>query len=80
MKKYKFWTNPSQNSYKKCMKFTNSTLPNRSKLVFPMRRDRATFRDKGTTGQAQNLAKGQDGLGQPVKILGRDEGQDCARF
>ena len=62
------------------MKFTNSTLPNRSKLVFPMRRNRATFRDKGTTGQAQNLAKGQDGLGQPVKILGRDEGQDCARF
>ena len=41
--------------------------------------DSATFRDKGTelrslsldkrtTGQAQNLAKGHDGLGQPVKI------------
>ena len=24
--------------------------------------------DKGTTGQAQNLAKGQDGPGNPVKI------------
>ena len=49
------------------------------KLVFPMGRDSATFRDKGTevpslsrdkgtTGQAQNLAKGRDGLGQPVEI------------
>ena len=26
------------------------------------------YRDKGTTGQAQNLAAGQDGPGQPVKI------------
>ena len=26
------------------------------------------FRDKGTTGQAQNLTKGQDGPGQPAKI------------
>ena len=26
------------------------------------------YRDKGTTGQAQNLAKGRDGPGQPVKI------------
>ena len=33
-----------------------------------MGRDSATFRDKGTMGQAQNLAKGWDGLGQPVKI------------
>ena len=24
--------------------------------------------DKGTTGQAQNLAKRRDGMGQPVKI------------
>ena len=42
-------------------------------------RDSATFRDKGTevpsmsrdkgtTGQAQNLAMGRDGPGQPVKI------------
>ena len=32
-------------------------------------------RDKGTTGQAQNLATGWDGSGQPVKIrdgMGRD--------
>ena len=45
----------------------------------PTRRDSATFRDigtevpslsreKGTTGQAQNLAMGWDNLGQPVKI------------
>ena len=47
-------------------------------LGFPTGRDSATFRDKGTevfslsqdkgtTGQAQNLAKGRDGPGQPVK-------------
>ena len=47
-----------------------------SEQVFPTRRDSATFRDKqteaplfsqgkGTTGQAQNLAKGRDGPGQP---------------
>ena len=28
-------------------------------------------RDKGTTGQTQNLAKGRDGPGQPVKIQDR---------
>ena len=44
--------------------------------------DSATFWDKGTEvpslsqdketmGQAQNLATGQDGPGQPVKILAR---------
>ena len=49
------------------------------KLGFPTGRDSATFRDKGTeisslsqdkgtTGQAQNLAKGRDGPEQPVKI------------
>ena len=48
-------------------------------LAFPTGRDSATFRDigtevsllswdKGTTGQAQNLAMGWDGPGQPVKI------------
>ena len=48
-------------------------------LGFPTGRDRAIFwdkgtevpslsRDKGTTGQAQNLAMGRDGPGQPVKI------------
>ena len=50
-----------------------------SVLGFPTGQDSATFRDKGTevpslsrdkrtTGQAQNLAKGRDGPGQPVKI------------
>ena len=50
-----------------------------STIGFPTGRDTATFRDngtevsllsrdKGTTGQAQNLATGQDGPGQPVKI------------
>ena len=49
------------------------------KIGFPMGRDSATFRDKGTEvpslsrdkgtkGQAQNLAKEGKGLGQPVKI------------
>ena len=49
------------------------------KPAFPTGQDSATFwdkgtevrslsRDKGTTGQAQNLTKGQDGSGQPVKI------------
>ena len=48
-------------------------------LWFPTARDSATFRDKGaevpslsrdkgTSGQAQNIATGQDGPGQPVKI------------
>ena len=55
-------------------------------LGFPTGRDSATFqdkktevptlsRDKGTTGQAQNLAKGRDGPGQPVKI--RERTQVC---
>ena len=46
---------------------------------FPTGRDSATFwdkgtevpsfsRDKGTTGQTQNLAMGRAGLGQPIKI------------
>ena len=51
-------------------------------LAFPMGRDSPNFRDKGTevpslsrdkgtTGQAQNLAKGRDGLGQPKFGTGR---------
>ena len=32
-------------------------------LGFPMGRDSATFWDKGTMGQAKNLAKGRDGPG-----------------
>ena len=65
-----------------------------SKLGFPTGRDSATFRDKGTevpslsrdkgtTGQAKNLAKGWDRLGQPKFGTGqagtaviRDETQD----
>ena len=69
-------------------------------LAFPTGWDSATSRDKGTkvpslsrdkwtTGQDKNLAKGRDGPGQPVKIRGgtgqslffcqnpgRDTGQD----
>jgi hypothetical protein len=52
------------------------------KLGFPTGRDSATFRDKGTevsslswdkgtTGQAKNLNKGQDGPGQPKFRTGR---------
>ena len=48
-------------------------------IEFPTGRDSATFwdkgkevpslsQDKGTTGQAQNFAKGRDGQGQPVKV------------
>jgi hypothetical protein len=51
-------------------------------LGFPTGQDSATFwdkgtevsalsRDKGTTGQAKNLAKGRDGPGQPKSGLGR---------
>jgi hypothetical protein len=53
---------------------------------FPTGRDSATFRDKGTEvppfswdkgtmGQAQNLAMGRDGPGQ-CQNLGRDAGRD----
>ena len=38
------------------------------KLGFPTERDSAIFWDKGTMGQAQNLARGRDRPGQPVKI------------
>ena len=52
------------------------------KLGFPTGRDSATFRDnrtevsslsrdKGTTGQAKNLAKGRDGPGQLKSGKGR---------
>ena len=36
---------------------------NRLKLAFPTGRDSATFWDKGTTGQAQNILP-WDGMGQ----------------
>ena len=52
-------------------------------LAFPTGWDRETFwdngtevpslsREKGTTGQAKNLAKGRDGLGQPKFGTGWD--------
>ena len=55
------------------------------KIRIPTGRDSATFRDngtevpslsrdKGTTGQAKNLAKGRDGLGD--QNPGRDAGQN----
>ena len=54
-----------------------------SKLGFPTGRESATFqdngtevpslsRDRGTTGQAKNLAKGRDGPGQPKLGTGQD--------
>ena len=48
------------------------------KLVFPTGRDSATFRNKGTTEQAKNLAKGQDGPGQPQFGTGRGTKRDRA--
>ena len=58
-----------------------------SKLAFPTGRDSETFRDngteipslsrdKGTTGQAKNFAKGREGSGQPKSGTGRDAGQN----
>ena len=41
-------------------------------LGFPTGRDSATCWDKGTTGQAQNLAKVRAGPGQPKFGTGRD--------
>ena len=38
--------------------------------MFPTGRDSATFRDKGTTGQPKNLAKEDDGQGQPKSGTG----------
>ena len=56
-------------------------------LEFPTGQDGATFwdkgtevpslsRDKGTMGQAKNIAKGRDGMGQPKSGTGRDTGQN----
>ena len=58
-------------------------------LAFPTGRDSETFRDngteipslsrdKGTTGQAKNLAKGRDGPGQPKSGTGRGTKRDRA--
>ena len=57
------------------------------KLAFPMGRDSATFRDKGTeipslsrdkgtTGQAQNLATGRDGILTACPVPSRDVPRD----
>ena len=57
--------------------------------MFPTGRDSETFRDngtevpslsrdKGTTGQAKNLAKGRDGPGQPKTGTGRGTKRDRA--
>ena len=53
------------------------------RVVFPTKRDSATFWDKGTTEQAKNLAKGWDGPGQlksgtgwDSRNPGRDAGQN----
>ena len=63
--------------YKHFFSYFNALVTNG--VAFPMGRDSATFpdkgtevpslsRDKGSTGQAQNLAMGWDGPGQPIKI------------
>ena len=44
----------------------------RIKLGFPMGRESATFWDKGTTGQAKNLAKGRDGIAKIWDWMDRD--------
>ena len=66
---------------KSCLVHERHTL-GRFQIGFPTRRDSPTFRDKGTevpslswdkgtTGQAKNLAKGRDGPGQPKFGTGR---------
>ena len=54
-----------------------------AKLIVPGQRDNGTevpsmSRDKGTTGQAQNLATGRDGPGQPKSGTGRGTKRDRA--
>ena len=61
----------------------------RYELAFPTGRNSPTFRDKGTEapslsrdkgtmGQAENLAKGRDGPGQPKSGTGRGTKRDRA--
>ena len=61
------------------------------RIEFPKGWDSATFRDngtevpslsrdKGTTRQAQNLAKGRDRPGQPVKIQDRTHDRTIFRM
>ena len=64
------------------MQHNSLLVPAGSRIAFPTGRDSATFRDKrtelpslsrdkGTTGQAKNLAKGPYGPGQPKFGTGR---------
>ena len=48
------------------------------RVVFPTKRDSATFWDKGTTGQAQNLAMGR--AGTACQNPGQDAGWDNHYF
>ena len=61
------------------------------KPAFPTGQDSATFwdkgtevpslpRDKGTTGQVQNLTTGWDGPGQPIKIWDRTQNRTITIF
>ena len=55
----------------------------RQNFIVPGQRDNGIevpllSRDKGTTGQAQNLAKGRDGPGQPKSGTGRGTKRDRA--
>ena len=61
-----------------------------SQLAFPTGRDSVTFRDKGTEvpslsrdkgtmGQAKNLAKGQDGPGQHKSGTGQSRKTDVLK-
>ena len=54
----------------------SATFRDRQNFFVPGQRDNGTevpllSRDKGTKGQAQNLAKGRDGPGQPKFGMGR---------
>ena len=67
------------------------STPGQFGLAFPTGRDSATFRDKGTeiptlsrdkgtTGQAQNLATGRDGPGFFEAVPSRDVPRDKITF
>ena len=71
-----------KNSSSRSWLCNKAIYPKYSKLGFPTGRDSATFRDsgtgktflsrdKGTTGQAQNLSTGRDGPGQLNSGTGR---------
>ena len=86
LKKYSNWARPSslvltEEEETKNRYFAPKTVHNHFKLAFPTGQDSETFRDngteipslsrdKGTTGQAKNLAKGRNGSGQPKSGTG----------